>query len=120
MRNTAKILFLCIALGGCASLAQSVSSIATNLSSSTPSQVTSLGEANQAAKIVTDAVDVYVRTGTVSRTTLIQLQKLNKGVHDALVALNQANSAGNPLAYGAFNAALAAFNDFATQQWIAH
>lgn len=118
-----KLLLACaliIPLAGCASLAQTASGIATSLSSATPNQVTTLAEANQAATLVTKAVDVAVQTGKLDRGTLVELQTLNNSLHTALVNINSSNAEGNSLVYAAFNAALTAFNSYATQEGIAH
>lgn len=107
--------------GGCTSIASGVASIATNLSSSTPSQVTTLADAVQAADTITKLADTYVTSGvTISKAQLLQMQALSNGVHTALVALEAANSAGQSLDYAAFNAALAAYNSYATTAGIQH
>lgn len=120
MKRFLLVCALIVPLAGCASLAQSVSGIATSLSSSTPSQVTTLAEANQAATLVTKAVDIAVQTGKLDRGTLLELQVLNNDLHTALTSLNASNKEGNSLVYAAFNAALTAFNAYATKEGIAH
>lgn len=122
MNKTLRIIALsaAIGLGGCASIASGLSTIATNISSSTPTQVRTLAEAERVATLVTKAATVAVNTGTLSRAQLMELDKLNEGVHAALSDLNQTQKEGGSLAYGAFNAALDAFNAYTTQQGIAH
>ena len=109
-----------LSLAACAGTAQLISSAATQMSSATPQQVTTLAEAYSAATVLTEAVDVYVKVGKPDRATLLQLQKLNVGVHDALNDLKKANDAGKSLAFAAFNEALKAFNAYATAKGIAH
>lgn len=109
-----------IATGGCTSIASGISTLATELSSSTPTQVRTLADAERVATLVTKAATVAVNTGKLTRAQLTQLDKLNEGVHAALSDLHQTQKEGGSLAYGAFNAALAAFNAYTTQQGIAH
>lgn len=113
-------LSLALLAGGCASIAQGLGSIATELGSSTPTQVNTYADALNAAKLVTDAVDLYVNSANPNRATLLQLQKLNDGVHAALNSIGAANREGGSLVYGSFNAALAAFNAYATTQGVSH
>lgn len=114
------ILAATMALGGCTSLAQFVGTTAQSLSSATPSQARTLAEALQAATLVTDAVDLYVNTGNPSRATLMELQILNDGLHTALGRLQAANAADQSLWLASFNAALEAFNSYATSSGVPH
>lgn len=112
---------LLLSSGGCTSLASGIASVATSMSSSTPSQVTTLADAVQAADTVTKLADTYVTSGvTISKAQLVQIQALSNGVHTALVNLEAANAAHQSLVFDAFNAALAAYNSYATTQGIAH
>jgi hypothetical protein len=101
-------------------VAQLAATVAQATSSSTPSQVTTLAEAEQGAKLVTDAVDVYVNTASPDRAVLVELKSLSDGVHAAIVSLEAANAKGQSLVYGSFNAALSAFNAYTTAQGISH
>lgn len=103
-------------LAGCSTVAN----IATELSSQTPGQVTTLAEALQAATLVTNAVDLYVNTASPSRATLLELQFLNNSLHTALTNLQAANAAGQSLAMASFNEALRAFNSYATSRGVSH
>lgn len=120
MKKIAIALAIIIPLSGCTSLASFTANVATELSSSTPTQVKTLADAERVATLATKAATIAVDTGKFSRAQLLQLQKLNDGLHVALVDLNAANKEGNSLVYAGFNAALDAFNAYATSQGIAH
>lgn len=114
---------LCCAalLGGCTSLASGVATIATSLSSSSPSQANTLAGAEQAATLLTQAADVYVNSGVkISRAQLQEILLLSDAVHTALGTLERANAAGQSLDYAAFNAALSAYQSYATNENIPH
>jgi hypothetical protein len=104
---------LALALGGCASLAQVAGQVGQLVSSPSAHQVQTLAAALSAAKLATDAVDLYVQVGNPDRATLLQLQSLNEGVHTALTNLQAANMRGESLVFAAFNEALAAFRAYA-------
>lgn len=112
------VIALSLALGGCTSTAEFFSNAATELSSSTPSQVTTLADAVSAATLVTNAADVAVQTGKLDRGTLIEIQALNEALHTALTVLETANSKGESLDYAAFNAALQAWDSYAVAKGI--
>lgn len=105
---------------GCTTTAQLVADTAASLSSQTPSQVRTLAEALQAAKLATDAVDLYVRIGKPDRDIRNELRALNEAVHTAALSLEQDQAAGKSLTFGAFNAALDAFNAYATVKGVKH
>lgn len=113
---------LCVPLlTGCTSIASMVSSVATSLSSSTPTQVTTLADAVQAATLVTQATDTYINSGvTISKAQLQEIAMLSDALHTALDALEAANAAGKSLDYAAFNAALEAYESYATNEGISH
>lgn len=110
----------CIALAGCTSTAALIGNTVQSLSSSTPSQVTTLAEALQAATLVTNAVDIYVNTGNPSRATLNELNVLNDGLHTALGNLQTANASNQNLYIATFNEALRAFSSYATASGVTH
>lgn len=120
MKRVLLTAFLCLGLSGCASVASGVVQIAQSVSSSTPSQVTTLGDAVAASTLVTQAVDVYVKTGNPSKATLLELQTLNEGLHTALTGLEQANASNQSLELAAFNEALTAFTSYTTAKGITH
>jgi hypothetical protein len=109
---------IAVALSGCASIAQFASGVATSLSSSSPSQVSTYADATNAAILATKTVDLAVTTLTLSKATLTELQTLNDGLHAAWLQLKAANDAGQSLDYAAFNAALAAYQSYKTSQGI--
>ena len=117
-----KALFIAatLALGGCATIASGLATVATEISSSTPTQVRTLADAERVATLVTRAVTIAVNTGQLSKAQLVQIRTLSNGVYAALSDLHQTQREGGSLAYGAFNAALDAFNAYATKQGIAH
>jgi len=106
-------------VAGCQTVASDVSTAASYLSGSSTSQVTTLADAQTAAKLATDTVDLAVNTGKLDVATLKELKALSDGVHAALDNLEATNAAGGNLVYGSFNAALAAFNAYKTAQGIA-
>ncbi|MBI3678466.1 MAG: hypothetical protein HY243_17805 [Proteobacteria bacterium] len=109
-----------LALTGCASVAQDVAAVATNLSSNTPSQVATYVDATAAATLATKAVDVAVTSLKFDKGTLSELSALNDGVHAAWLDLKKANDAQQSLSFASFNAALDAFNAYATVKGVAH
>lgn len=109
-----------IVLTGCTTLGSVVSTISDNITSSTPSQVETLAAAEQAATLVTNAVDVYVKNGNANRAVLVELQALSNGVHAALVSLETTQKNGGSLVYGGFNAALDAFSAYSTKTGVSH
>lgn len=109
-----------VSLGGCASVAQVTSTIATNLSSSTPAQVTTYAEATQAGTLATKAVKLAVDVHKFDKATLVELSALNDAVHTAWLDMKADNDAGRSLAFGSFNAALDAFNAYATTKGAKH
>lgn len=109
-----------IALAGCTTTAQVAGNIGQALSSSTPSQVSTLADAVQAATLCTNAVDLYVNASGPSRATLLELQSLNDAVHKALTDLQAANAKGQSLVFATFNEALAAFQAYSSAKGVAH
>lgn len=120
----APLLACSLALGGCASVASALSSIAVATSSSTPTQATTVAEATQAVTLAEQALDVYVKTGNPSQAVLQQLNILVPALHNTLVAAETANKAGNSAAtaaaMAAFNQALAAYNSYLSLEGISH
>ena len=109
-----------LGLSGCTSVASFVAQTATSLSSSTPSQVTTLAEAYQAATLVTTAADIAVNSGKLTRPQLLMVQALRGTLRTALNTLQDASNKGQSLDYAAFDAALQGWNSYATAQGIAH
>ena len=120
LKGLVLICLLVTPLAGCTTVASTVASIATDLSSSTSSQVTTLSEAIQAATLVTKAADTAVKTGKLDKSTLIEIRSLSNALHTALGDLEIANAQGKSLDYAAFNAALDAWNSYSTTKGIAH
>lgn len=109
-----------LALSGCATVAQTAASVATSLSSSTPSLVATLADADLAADTIVKLTKVAVDTGTLDAGTLTEIQALRAGVRTALDALHKANAAGQSLSFAAFNASLDAYRAYATTKGISH
>lgn len=119
-----KLLFIPISLalflGACSSVAQTAATVATSLSSSTPSQVATLADADLAADTIVKLTKVAVDTGTLDAGTLTEIQALRAGVRTALDALHKANAAGQSLSFAAFNASLNAYQTYATTKGLEH
>lgn len=111
---------LALSLSGCTSLAQVTANVATSLSSSTPTQVTTLAEAINAADLITNSAKVAVDTGRLDAATMKEIDTLSTAVHTALVQLEAANTAGKSLSYAAFQAALDAYLSYSTAEGISH
>jgi len=109
-----------LALGGCTTIAAGIANVAATVTSSTPMQVTTLGEAIQASDLLTKAADVAVNTGKLNKATLQEINALSDGLHAALVNLEAANAAGKNLDFAAFNAALSAYNAYLTANAVPH
>jgi uncharacterized protein YggE len=107
-----------IALGGCTTLASGISSVATSLSTASPTQVSTYADATIAADIATRTVDLAVQTGKLNKATLTELAALNDAVHAAWLDLKAANDAGKSLTFASFNAALSAFEAYRAAQGI--
>lgn len=110
-------LVACAALSACNmgavnSAGSAAATIAESTSTTIPNQATTLGQALQAATLVTKATDTYVTTANPSAAQLRQIKALSAGVHAALVHLEQENAAGHSLIFASFNAALQAFNAY--------
>jgi hypothetical protein len=111
-------LALALSSAACTDLASGVAGLATDLSSSTPAQVTTYGEATAAATLATRTVDLAVTTLTLNKATLTELNSLNEAVHTAWLQLKAANDAGQSLSFASFNAALAAYQSYRVSQGI--
>lgn len=118
LKYMALALMLALPLGACADVASFVTSTATNLSSSTPSQVTTLNEAALATDLVVKATKAAVDTNKLDLATLTKLQALRAAVRAAMNDIVAANTAGNSLDFAAFNGALDAYRAYATQKGI--
>jgi hypothetical protein len=114
----AAVAVLAIYLGGCTTLASFVASTATNLSSGTPEQVTTLGDADLAADAVVHLTTATVDTNKLNAGQLMELQQLRAAVRAALDSLHTASAAGQSLNFAAFNAALDAWRAYKTQQGV--
>ena len=106
----APVILSLLLLPGCANVSAAVSALTTTAAA--PASVTTLADAEQSATLVTQAVDLYVKTGNPTRATLLQLQSYSNAVHAALTTLEQANAEGGTLVFAVFNAAVAAFNSY--------
>lgn len=111
---------LVLPLSACTSVAEFAATTATNLSTSTPVQVTTYADATLAATLATKAVKLAVDTHKFDKATLIELSALNDAVHAAWLDLKTDNDAGKSLVFGSFNAALSAYNAYATTEGISH
>jgi hypothetical protein len=105
---------LAIGVAGCSNVTAAFDS----LTGQSQSQVTTFADAESAATVATNAVDVYVNSASPDRATLTELKALNDGVHAALTDLQHDQTAGNSLTFGAFNAALDAFDAYATSNGV--
>jgi hypothetical protein len=115
-------LFAAVSLGGCADLASVASSVAVSVTTATPTQVTTLAEAEQAATLAEQGLDLYVTTGTPSPAVVAELKVLVPALHTVLKQAEAANAAGNSAlaaaAIASFNQALAALNSYKTLQGV--
>ena len=91
---------------------------ATNLSSETPSQVTTLADADLAADTIVKLTKTAVDSGTLDAGELTEIQALRTGVRSALDALNTANAKGQSIDFASFNAALQAYQAYSTTKGI--
>lgn len=120
MKRLIVVAALSLSLSGCVGLAAGVANIAATVTSSTPQQVTTLGDAIQASTLLTRAVDLAVNTGKLPKPVLLEINALSDGLHAALISLESDNAAGKNLDFAAFNAALKAYNAYLTANAIAH
>jgi len=124
MRGAMKAKFLAIpvaaflALSGCSTLAQVAAGTATSLSSETPSQVTTLAEADLAADTIVKLTITAVDTGKLDKGELTEIQALRAGVRAALDALHAANAKSQSLDFAAFNASIQAYQAYTTMKGI--
>lgn len=109
---------LVLGLGGCTTLGATLGDLGQSLSTSTPSQVNTYGDATAAAALATRTVDLSVSTGKLDLPTLQELQTLNDGIHAAWLKIKAAKDAGQSLSFAAFNAALAAYQSYRTNEGI--
>lgn len=105
-----------LSLGGCTTIGSTLSDIAVATTSATPSQAKTVAEAIQATALVEKSLDLYVTTAKPDAAVLQELKILVPAVHNALVAAEVANSAGNSAltaaGLAAFNEALAAVQTY--------
>lgn len=73
---------------------------------------TTLAEAEQAATLVTQTVDLYVKSANPSQETLYKIMAYSNTVHAALVSLEQDRIAGRPLVFATYNSAVAGFQSY--------
>lgn len=113
-----------MALGGCSTVGQALSGLVVSVTSATPSQAKTVAEATQAATLVEQSLDLYVKNGHPSPAVLQELQVLVPAVHNTLVRAQQANASGNSAltaaALAAFNEATSAANSYETLQGVPH
>jgi PBP1b-binding outer membrane lipoprotein LpoB len=114
------VLLGALALGGCTTTAQVAANVAQSLSSSTPSQVTTLAEAQLGATTFTKLSDAAVNSGKLSRDQLNTVNDISEKVHKALTDLETANANGQSLTFAAINESLNLWRSYATSQGIAH
>lgn len=113
------VLLIAPTLGACTTVGQALISIGQWTSSSTPAEVATYADATLAATLATKTVDALVNTVQFDRATLTEFATLNDGVHTAWLQLKAARDANQSLTYGAFNAALDAFNAYAAAHKVA-
>jgi PBP1b-binding outer membrane lipoprotein LpoB len=118
MMLIAGALALAMFAGGCTTAASGLASLATSMSSSTPQQVQTYAKATEVADLATRTVDLAVNNVKFSKATLIELQALNDSLHDAWLKLKTAKDAGQSLSFASFNAALAAYQTYRTEEAI--
>lgn len=82
------------------------------LTTQTPAQVTTLAEAEEAATIAVDAADAYVKSGASTPAQRATIRQLAGVIGSDALALQQARDTGQPLVFGAINAALSNFATF--------
>lgn len=119
-RNFALTLALIVPLAGCAETAAFFANTATSFSSSSPSDITNLADAIQAADVVTLSANIAVSTGKLDAGTLKEIDVLSTAVHTAIVDLNADHAAGKRLNFSVFRAALDAYNAYATSKGLNH
>lgn len=107
---------LALGLGGCTTVGSAISDIAVATTSASPSQAKTVAEAAQATALVEKSLDLYVTTAAPDRAVLQELKILVPALHNALVAAEVANGAGNSAltaaGLAAFNEALAAVKSY--------
>ena len=121
MKSTflAPVLALCLMASGCSTLESFAAGTATSLSSSSPSQVTTLADADLAADLIVKVTKLAVDSGKLDEGTLVEIQALRGGVRVALDRLHAANTAGQSLSFASFNASLEAYRAYATLKGVA-
>ena len=105
----ALILAAAILLSGCATAAS-------------PTQPATLSEAEQAATLAEQTIDVYVTSGKASPAVVAELKLLVPPIHAALVSAEASNKAGDAAGVttglAAFNEALAAYEAYSAAQGV--
>lgn len=113
-------LALSVTLGGCTTVAQWTADTAQSLSSSTPTQVSTLADAEIAAKGVHQLIDQAAKSGKLNRAQLGTLNTINEAVNKAMTDLEAANASGQSLTFAALNEALSQWISYSTAQGISH
>lgn len=113
------LVFACsTGLTGCVSVGQGLAELGASVSNETPTQVTTLAEAYQAARLITIAATTAVDTGKLNEATLLGLQNVRGAVRAALDTLNDAHMRGENLNFAAIDAALTAYRAYTTAKGI--
>lgn len=94
-----------VTLTGCGA-GTALGTITHELTTQTPVQVTTLGEAQLAARGVTDLTDAVVQTGKLTRDQLTGINNLNERLHSILTGLETDQAAGKSLVFSAFQQVL--------------
>lgn len=119
-RQIAALALVALMGGGCTTIAQWTADTAQSLSSSTPTQVNTLADAEIAAKGVHQLIDQAAKSGKLSRAQLTTLNTINEAVNKAMTDLEAANAAGQSLTYAALNEALSQWVSYSTANGITH
>lgn len=109
-----------ITTSGCTTVAQWTADTAQSLSSSTPTQVSTLADAEIAAKGVHQAISLAANSGKMTRAQLGTLGTVNDNLNKAMTDLETANANGQSLAFAALNEVLAQWISYSTAQGISH
>jgi protein involved in sex pheromone biosynthesis len=107
-------------LGGCSTTAQWTATAAQKLSSSTPTQATTLADANIISTGVHKSITQFSNSGYATAAQLHSMNDFNERLNTAMNDLNAANAANQSIYIAALNEVLKQWFSYATAEGISH
>jgi protein involved in sex pheromone biosynthesis len=107
-------------LGGCGTTAQWTATVAQKLSSSTPTQATTLADSNIIATGVHKSITQFANSGYATAAQLHTMDDFNERLNKVMNDLNAANAANQSIYIATLNEVLKQWFSYATAEGISH